>query len=116
RLSVRANPSASDKTLTRPTSGHELAVFGSVRPADADCVAAPLEPAGAVELVGAVVRDDAEALEDEEAARAGAGAAAAAPPAALAAARVALTSRSVMTFGGSEVMITALSRSPSRSS
>ena len=74
-----------------------------------------------MELVGAVVRDDVEALDDEEAERAGAGAAAGAaaaddPPEALAAARVALTSRSVMTFGGSEVMITALSRSPSRSS
>ena len=72
-----------------------------------------------MELLGAVVRDDAEALEDEEAERAGAAAGAAAaddPPGALAAARVALTSRSVMTFGGSEVMITALRRSPSRSS
>ena len=96
------------------TSGQELAVFGSVRPADVDC-AEPLEPAGAFELVGAVLRDDAEELEDEEAEPAGA-AAADVPPEALAAARVALTSRSVMTFGGSEVMITALSRSPSRNS
>ena len=93
---------ASDTTLVRPTSGHELAVFGRVRGAAA--VFAALDSARAV-------CPDAAALADPALEPAGA-----CPAAALVVASVAFTSCSVTTFGGSEVMIIALSLSPSRSS
>ena len=82
RLTVRASPSASDRTLPNPRSGHELAVFGKV-------------------LVGAA-GGGAEGLADA----AGRGAAAGA------AASVACTCCSVMTCGGRVVMIVADSLSP----
>src|SRR5688572_23098228 len=81
-----------------PTSGHELAVFGSV-----------LGAAGAGASAGGAAALDA----DTAAGAAGAGAAAGA---AGAAASVALTSCSVMTRGGPDVMIVALNRSPERKS
>jgi hypothetical protein len=92
RLSVSAIPSASDTTLANPRSGQELAVLGRVLAGSAP--AAPeLAAPGAGDVVWARADD----------------AAGAALPAAGDFARVALTSFSVMTRGGLDVMIVALS-------
>src|SRR5205814_9707729 len=111
---VSASASASDSTLARTRNGHELAVFGSVLAGSA----------GATADEGVVV--DGTGSADAGAAAAGtravvagtcaAAAEAAARGAAAAAATVALTSFSVRTRGGFDVMMVALSRSPSRKS
>ena len=87
---VSATPIASDNTLTSPTSGHELAVDGSVRaPAVGACEGVP-EAAFEAEVEAPV--DDEPLVAD--AAR-GADAAGAPPPAEVA--RFACTSFSVIT-------------------
>src|SRR5580765_8249489 len=94
---VSANPIASDNTLASASSGHELAVFGSVLAG---------WPGAPVWLCPADVdaSDDGAADEVDAAAFGAAGSV------------VAFTSCWVMTFGGLDVIIVAVSRSPSRKS
>ena len=112
RMRVRERPTTSKRTLASATSGHEVAVFGSVRAdedgaADADWVVADDDCAGfAVDDCGAAA-GLAAGLAVEEALAAEAGGA---PPAVAAAVgTLARTSCSVITRGGAEVMNVALS-------